>query len=323
VKANAGSQLAITCRQAVQHHQDGEYTQQLCTRRSEQELHHATTSKVTAAQRPQSGYCRVDGRQHYFPGAWDSAESRSAYDAFLDAWLQKHDPNRSVATIGQLCLEYVRYADATYRKHGQPTGEVNNIRSALKLLLRTHRHATLREISLPILVKWRDSLIGRPDSRFKKRGRTISRQYINRCTKIVLRMLRWARQKGIIEAYQLADVNQIDFLKANRSQAPEASKSKLATDEQVEAAVEHLPPHIAAMVELQRLTGMRPGEVIVLRPCDVTIRTDGVMAYRPHIHKLEHHEGIDRVVMIGPRAQEILRPWLDRDQTRSAFNLAR
>lgn len=66
------------------------------------------------------------------------------------------------------------------------------------------------------------------------------------------------------------------------------------------------------MVELQRLTGMRHGEVTVLRPCDVTLRTDGVMAYRPHIHKLEHHEDLDRIVMLGSKAQDILRPWLNR-----------
>jgi integrase len=33
--------------------------------------------------------------------------------------------------------------------------------------------------------------------------------------------------------------------------------------------------------------------------------------YRPHYHKTSHH-GMDRQIMLGPRAQEVLAPWLLR-----------
>jgi integrase len=62
------------------------------------------------------------------------------------------------------------------------------------------------------------------------------------------------------------------------------------------------------MIELQRLTAMRPNEVVALRTGDLD--TSGpVWAYRPASHKMEHHNR-SRVVYLGPRAQAVLRPWL-------------
>ena len=64
------------------------------------------------------------------------------------------------------------------------------------------------------------------------------------------------------------------------------------------------------MVRLQRLTGCRPAEVCILRPCDVDTSGD-VWLYRPGSHKTEHHDR-ERVICVGPKAQDVLRPYLLR-----------
>jgi integrase len=79
-----------------------------------------------------------------------------------------------------------------------------------------------------------------------------------------------------------------------------------------EAFVDAVRPYVSrkawAMVELQRLTGMRPDEVCIMRTCDLD--TSGrIWTYRPSVHKTEHH-GRERVVHLGPQAQTVLRPWL-------------
>ena len=58
----------------------------------------------------------------------------------------------------------------------------------------------------------------------------------------------------------------------------------------VETTLPHLPPAVRAIVELQLLTGARPSEVCLMRPCDITLGTDGVWTYRPSRHKTEHQE---------------------------------
>ena len=79
----------------------------------------------------------------------------------------------------------------------------------------------------------------------------------------------------------------------------------------VDRTLEHLSPTVAAMVRLQLVSGMRPGEVVVTRARDLNM-SGPVWEYRPGSHKGEHHEK-DKVVVLGPRAQEIIRPFLCLD----------
>jgi integrase len=81
-----------------------------------------------------------------------------------------------------------------------------------------------------------------------------------------------------------------------------------------------VPPPIAAMIQLQLLTGMRPGEVMSIRTCDID--TSGKLwIYRPATHKTEHH-GRKRVVYLGPKAQQVLQPYLRSDRQAVIFSPA-
>jgi len=62
------------------------------------------------------------------------------------------------------------------------------------------------------------------------------------------------------------------------------------------------------MIELQRLTGMRSGEVVIMRTCDIN-QSDTVWTYTPTFHKTAYR-GHSRVVFLGPQAQQLLKPWL-------------
>src|SRR5258708_6966328 len=71
------------------------------------------------------------------------------------------------------------------------------------------------------------------------------------------------------------------------------------------------------MIQLQHLAGARPHEVTMIRPCEVDTSSD-VWLYQPLGHKMAH---LDRakVIVIGPKAQEVLKPWLDRDPEAYCF----
>jgi integrase len=78
----------------------------------------------------------------------------------------------------------------------------------------------------------------------------------------------------------------------------------------VEACRPYFSRQIAAMVDLQMLTGARCGELVIMRPIDLeTDRGDGVWVYRPAVHKTEHL-GKQREIFVGPRAQQVLAPFL-------------
>jgi integrase len=69
-------------------------------------------------------------------------------------------------------------------------------------------------------------------------------------------------------------------------------------------------------VKFQLLTGCRPAEVCKVRPLDLDMSNPSCWIYRPGSdqgphgkHKTAHH-GHDRLILIGPKAQEVLRPYL-------------
>jgi len=115
---------------------------------------------------------------------------------------------------------------------------------------------------------------------------------------------RWAVEEELLEvaAYQRIVVCKI---RNGRKTTPKAP----VDDQLVDQTLAHLSPKLAAMVRIQRLTGMRPGELVMMRPNDIDRRRDDVWIYTPEHHKTEHH-GKSRTIYIGPNARAILAPWL-------------
>jgi hypothetical protein len=72
------------------------------------------------------------------------------------------------------------------------------------------------------------------------------------------------------------------------------------------------------MVRIQRLTSARPTEICSIQP-GLIDRSGDVWKYEPTKHKTEHLDK-DRVIFIGPRAQQILRPYLLRPADKFCFS---
>ena len=81
----------------------------------------------------------------------------------------------------------------------------------------------------------------------------------------------------------------------------------------VEPVLRLVALQVAAMIRLQLLTGMRPGELLLMRPCDID-RGGPIWIFRPARHKHEHQGG-QRVIDLGPKAQDLLRTVLSANRT--------
>lgn len=89
----------------------------------------------------------------------------------------------------------------------------------------------------------------------------------------------------------------------------------------VEKVLPYCTPVVAAMLGLQLLTGMRPGEVVQMRVQDIqkgVDSTDTLWLYRPRVYKSRRSAAVraqgGRRVWLGPKAQALLAPWLDKAQ---------
>jgi integrase len=113
-------------------------------------------------------------------------------------------------------------------------------------------------------------------------------------------------------------------LRPGEEGAREGDPPAVAGPADVEKVVPHCPAPVAAMLRLQALTGMRSGEVRVMRTMDVNTSDPACWEYRPGSdagpngrHK-NAWRGQQRAVFLGPRAIEVLRPWL-RDEEPAAY----
>src|SRR5205085_2809497 len=64
-----------------------------------------------------------------------------------------------------------------------------------------------------------------------------------------------------------------------------------------------------AMIELQLLTGMRPGEVCAIRTAYID-RSGKLWLYKPAEHKTAYR-GHERTIYLGPRAQRVVEPFFN------------
>ncbi len=138
------------------------------------------------------------------------------------------------------------------------------------------------------------------------------RKYCNKNTGRIRRMFKWAAAEELVPVQVYQALPTVDGLKQGKTAAYDPPPVGPVDDATVEATLKHLNPTAVDMVRLQQLTGMRPGEVVLLQPCDID-RSDGNWVYRPESHKTQHR-GRERTIVLGAQAQAILSPYLLRTE---------
>jgi integrase len=151
------------------------------------------------------------------------------------------------------------------------------------------------------------------------KGRGLNRGYINDHTGIIKRMFRWAVGEELVPVHVHQALETVDSIHKGRDgRLTECRRVKPAPRKHIRPVLDVVSPQIRTMVELQLATGMRPDEVTIMRPCDID-DTGEIWTYIPDSHKMDH-KNLDRLVFLGPKAQKLLRPWLDRNAEAYLFS---
>ena len=140
----------------------------------------------------------------------------------------------------------------------------------------------------------------------------IARKTVNYRVGVIKQMFRWGQTYGLVPTDVYYAINAVPNLKAGRTKAPEY-KDILPVDMAiVEKTLPYLKPIIADMVRVQLLAGMRPQDVRNMRSVDID-QSNKVWKYKPFTHK-NKHRGKIRELAIGPKAQAVLLPYLNKEQ---------
>jgi hypothetical protein len=106
----------------------------------------------------------------------------------------------------------------------------------------------------------------RTEDRLLRMG--LARKVINKHVGRIRRMFAWAVEE-LLPAGVHAALLRVKGLRKDKGQAREKARVKPVADAWVQAAWPHLPVVVRATVEVQRLTGARPQDVVGMRPVDI------------------------------------------------------
>ena len=253
---------------------------------------------------------RINGKAIYL-GQYDSAESHERYERLVADWLKgAFNVDRETLSIARLSILFIEHCRTYYRKNGRVTSEVTYIQRALKPLVAKFGRERASHFGPRKLKAVRDDMI----------DRDWCRTTINAAVQRINRMFRWGVENELVRAEVYQSCRAVTGLRRGRSAAKEPKPIKPVPVGDINAIKDIVSRQIWAMIQLQLVTGMRPGEVCIMRLADIRI-SDDVWEYRPAEHKTQHH-GRDRVIFLGPKAQEILQPFLTTDRERYLFSPA-
>lgn len=259
-------------------------------------------------QKSKSGdraFVEIAGTRHYL-GVHGSDESRERYARLLAEWTTtgragSHDPNE--ITIAEIVSAFWTWCEGYYGdkpKRGT-TSEPEHFRLALRPLVSLYGRTKAAEFGPLKLRAVRQKLI----------DQGLCRTHINRQVIRLKRLFKWAGSEELIPGSVYHGLQTLPGLKRGRTSARETDPIRPVADSIIEATLAHATPTVAAMVRTHRLSGMRPGELVIMRTGDLDM-SGAVWVYTPEFHKTQHH-GRDRKVFLGPKAQAILTPFLRHD----------
>lgn len=245
-------------------------------------------------------YVKLDGKQRYC-GRAGTAEAAREYNRLVVEWLARGKAPARAPSGSLAVLELFEM--------WAPTLEARLAGSSFRRVL-------------PVLRRDLEALCGDMEasafgvkafkllrSRWVERGLRAStaRQY----SWFVKDLFRWGGEEELIPGAIHEALSCVRPIRAGKEGTPEKVERVPVEDEAFEATMARCNPHVAAMARVQRLTGMRSGEVVVMRTGSID-RSGEVWVYRPEHYKGKTAGVKQKAVALGPKSQAVLAPWIAR-----------
>ena len=254
-------------------------------------------------------------RRDIYCGRYGDAQAMVRYAEVVHAWKDRgrvldatptnprglDEPDRG--TVAAVALAYLNDLIAQGRMHEK---HLSGVRRALGILRSLHGATPITEFGPRALKEVRRAMV---DLRIgKRKNRRWSRKTINERLRHLINMAEWSVSEERAPAHWAHALQSVKPLRRGEFGVPDGEPVRPAVVEHVEAIREYVSSVIWAMIQTQRYTGMRAGEVCIMRAIDIDTTGD-IWLYRPSTHK-NQHRGHDRVVALGKQAQDAIHPLL-------------
>lgn len=243
-------------------------------------------------------------RRDVLLGQYNTPQSHAKYHHLVGKWIsQGHRLEEATSTrktaAGSVSVRAVVRAYEGYIRSLVTDGHYRAIKAALDMVVRQQGDTSIERLG-PKRLK---------DVRLEMVGRGWSRSTINRSVRFLVAMLKWAVSEELLEDHGIyAKANDIPNLRAGELGVANGKKIDTIPEARINAVREHLSSVINAMIDLQLVTGMRPGELVVMCAAEIDTSAD-IWSYEPARHK-NQHRGQSREVLLDRQAIAIIKPFM-------------
>jgi len=209
-------------------------------------------------------------RRDYWLGEYGTPESRERYHRLIAEWeasgrrlpppIYRHSAGAAGTGIRlvEMLRDYWRWASQAYDQ-----GELRSIEILIRMLRKYYGHTPAAAFGPNRLRLLREEMI-RGSATDSPPRRPWSRKYINMQVQRIRRIFKWAVAHELIPVSVYQSLRTLEPLKRGRSAAKENEKVGPVPQHLLDAVLPHLSRPVRALVELQLLTGARPGELLGL-----------------------------------------------------------
>ncbi len=247
----------------------------------------------------------------------DQAQAEIRYHQIISEWIQTGGQSVSVEPreswyIAEVIERYLFDRKAFY---GEDLANWDRGKSAMRYLNRGFGHYKVDQFGMGELRRLREIMcepVARPykDKKRPPRVYSICRTQINAMMREVTRFWKWAAEHEMASTEHYSRCKVLTPLQRGHCPAPETDPVKPVPLGDIEKVKGFVNRSVAALIDLQLLTGARPGELLHLTAEDLD-RSGEVWKVRLAKHKTAHI-GKQRCLYFGAKAQAVLKPLLLR-----------
>jgi integrase len=268
-----------------------------------------------------SGLARVKiNNRHVYLGKFGTPESYAEYERQLALWrttqangCQLATPVAACRTVADVLARWDQHAQATYSERGR---ELDQFRLSLRPVVRLFGSLPVQDFDSRCLVTLQQALASgswmtdqeRADYQARGYALGLCRNVINRRITRIKTVWKWADSMRLVPMGSYQNLRSVRAVPRSAREVRHTRKVQPAAWEDVRAVVRQLGEPVRSMLLLQWWSGMRSGEVRIIRSSDID-RDGPTWLYRPEQSKSDWREGAEeapRVVPLGPKCQAVL-----------------
>jgi len=250
-----------------------------------------------------------NGKRHRV-GIWGSPEAKTAYARFV-AELQASPvtfgvPHQTGSNVLVAELAACFFRNIQGRVH---PAHISHFKVTIGYLVEIYGDIAADTFTPKKLKVVRDQMV---------RSGKLCRKVVNDYTGRVVRIFSWGVEEEFVKSNIVNDLREVKALRKGEPGTFENPPRKEVPDDVVQRTLPFMSPTVAAMVQIQRMTGMRPSELCAMTVGDIDKTRDSELwHYIPGGQKTEEYIGAIPIPL-GKPEQKLLAPYLENKKPSEA-----